>query len=115
MMSTAPPLQISREQAGRLLKYMQEYRRYALTSISPTQERNTTLRLVQAVQGKLLALVDQTLPQVHLSLTKEEVHALKAMTKGLLLLYGEKPDSSERTRTITDVGRLYTYLKQTYG
>jgi hypothetical protein len=115
MMSTAPPLQISREQAERLLQYMQEYRRYALTTIQPTQERNTTLRLIQALQGRLLALVDQASLQVHLSLTKEEANALKAMTKGLLLLYGEKSDSSERTRAITDVGRLHTYLKQTYG
>lgn len=115
MMSTAPPLQISREQAERLLQYMQEYRRYALASVPPTRERNTTLRLIQALQGKLLVLVDQMLLQVHLSLTKEEAHALKAMTKVLLLFYGEKPDSSERTRTVTDIGRLYTYLKQIYG
>lgn len=115
MMSTAPPLQISREQAERLLQYMQEYRRYALTSIPPTQERNTTLRLIQALQGRLLALVDQTSLLVHLFLTKEEAIALKAMAKESLLLYGKKPDSLERTRTITDVGGLYTHLKQIYG
>lgn len=114
-MSTAPPLLLSREQAERLRTYMQEYRRSALTNMPPTQERNTTLRLIQALQGKLLAQMDQKLPQVDLILAKEDVAALKAMTKSLLQLYGKKPDSFDRTMTVTDVGKLYTYLKQTYG
>jgi predicted Zn-dependent peptidase len=114
-MSTAPPLLLNRERAERLLQYMQEYRRVALTAMPITQERNTTLRLVQALQGKLLALVDQEQSQVHLPLTREEVNALKAMTKSLLLLYGEKPDSLNRTMTVMDVGKLYASLKQAYG
>lgn len=115
MMSTAPPLLLNSEQAERLLLYVQDYRRWALADLPPTQERNTTLRLVQALQGKLLALVDQEQSQVYLPLTREEVNALKAMTKSLLLLYGEKPDSLNRTMTVMDVGKLYAYLKQTYG
>lgn len=114
-MSTAPALPMSREQAERLLRYIQEYRRSAFASIPPTQERNTTLRLLQALQGKLLALTDQESLQISLVLAKEEVSALQAMTKGLLLLYGEKPDGLERIRTMTDLGKLYAYLKQTYG
>jgi hypothetical protein len=115
MMSAAPPLRITCKQAECLLLYMQEYRRSALTSMPPTQERNTTLRLIQALQGKLLALIDQDAQQVNLPLTKEEVIALRAMAKGLLWLYGEKPASSERTIMVTNVGKLCTYLKQIYG
>src|SRR5258708_26070180 len=107
MMSTAPPLLLNREQVERLLIYMQEYRRSALTNMPPTQERNTTLRLVQALQGKLLALVDQEQPQVHLLLTKEEATSLKAMAKSLLLLYGGKTDSSDRAMAVAGIGKLY--------
>jgi hypothetical protein len=114
-MSTAASLLLSRAQAERLLLYMQEYRRSALTSMPPTHERNTMLRLVQALQGKLLALLDQEQPQIQFALDKEDVTALQAMTKSLLLLYGEKPDSLDRTMAVTDIGKLYTYLKQTYG
>ncbi|HEY4387456.1 MAG TPA: hypothetical protein VGN34_23620 [Ktedonobacteraceae bacterium] len=114
MTSPAPPLQLGREQAERLLQYMQEYRRSALTSMPPTHERNTTLRLVQALQGKLLALLDQEQPQIQLVLDTEDVTALRAMIKSLLLLYGEKPDSLDRMMTVTDIGKLYAYLKRTY-
>ena len=115
MMSTAPPLLLNGEQAERLLLYVQAYRRWALAGLPPTQERNTTLRVVQTLQGKLLALCDHHQTQIRLSLEKEEVTALKAMTKSLLLLYGEQSASSERTSTITDLGKLYAYLKHIYG
>ena len=115
MMSTAPPLLLNSEQAGRLLLYAQDYRRWALASLPPTQERNTTLRVVQILQGKLLALCDHHQTQIRLSLEREEITALKAMTKSLLLLYGEHSASSERTSTITDLGKLYAYLKHIYG
>lgn len=94
---------------------MQEYRRSTLATTPPTQERNATLRLIQTLQGRLLVLVDQGQMPISLPLAKEEVRALKAMVKGLLFLYGEKPASADRTMTITDVGKLYAYLKQIYG
>ena len=113
MMSTALPLLLHAEQAERLLRYMQAYRQYALIHLPPTQERNTTLCLVQALQGKLLALSDQIALPVQLAITREERAALQAMAKSLLQFYGKKPDSSDRAMTLLDVGRLYTYLKQT--
>ena len=115
MMSTAPPLQLNAGQAERLLRYMQEYRRYALASLPPTHERNTTLRAVQALQGKLQTLLDQKQQQMQFALIREEATALKAMTKNLLLLYGEQADSAERTSIVADLGKLYAYVKQTYG
>jgi hypothetical protein len=83
--------------------------------VTSTPERNTTLRLVQALQGKLLALLDQEQSQIQLVLDTEDVTALIAMTKSLLVLYGEKPESLDRTMTVTDIGQLYAYLKRTYG
>ncbi|HTK11083.1 MAG TPA: hypothetical protein VL485_28170 [Ktedonobacteraceae bacterium] len=114
MTSPAPPLQLGREQAERLLQYMQEYRRSALTSMPPTNERNTTLRQVQTLQGKLLVQLDRAQPQIQLVLGTEDVTALIVMIKSLLLLYAEKPDSLDRRTTVTDIGKLYAYLKQTY-
>jgi len=115
MMSTAPPLLLNDEQIRRLLTYMQEYRRSALTSLPPTQERNTTLRVIQALQGKLLVLSEQQMLHIPLSLSREEATALKAMTKNLLLFYGEQTGSSDRTRTVADLGKLYVYLKQAFA
>lgn len=114
-MNTTSPLLLNREQAERLFLYIQVYRRSALISMPSTQERNATLRLVQSLQGKLLSLcVQESVPQVYFPLSREEGTALKAMAKNLLLHYGEKPDSSDRTIMVTDVGQLYVYLKQTY-
>jgi hypothetical protein len=94
---------------------MQDYRRSALTSMPPTHERNTTLRLVQALQGRLLAQLDHEQAQIQLVLNTEEVATLIAMTNSLLVLYGEKLNAEDRAKTITDLETLYTYLKRTYG
>lgn len=115
MTRPAPPFLLSREQAERLLRYMQDYRRSALTSMPPTPERNTTLRLVQALQGKLLAQLDHEQAQIQLVLGTEEVKALITMTNSLLVFYGEKPEAVDRTKTITELGTLYAYLRRTYG
>src|SRR5712664_1500365 len=81
--STIPHLLLGREQAERLLRYMQDYRQFALSSTPPTHERNTMLRLVQALQGKLLALLDHEQPRIWLVLDTEDVSALQIMTKSL--------------------------------
>jgi hypothetical protein len=59
MMLTAPPWLLNREQSRRLQTYLQTYRRYAFVSLAPSVERNLTLRMLQAMQGKLIALLDQ--------------------------------------------------------
>ncbi len=115
MMKTAPSLFLTREQAGRLMEYMQEYRGDALMTLPPTGERNTTLRLVQALQGKLLSLYEQEGALLSLALEREEVVAFRTMLRSLLMRYGEEPMSVQRTRIITDLGNLYAQVKQTYG
>ncbi|EFH82569.1 hypothetical protein [Ktedonobacter racemifer] len=115
MTGSPPPFQLGREQAERLLQYMQDYRRSALASMPPTHERNTTLRLVQALQGRLLAQLDHEQAQIQLALDTEEVTALIAMTNSLLVLYGEKLDAVDRAKKITDLGTLYAYLRRNYG
>jgi hypothetical protein len=113
MISIALPFLLHAEQAERLLHYMQTYRRYVLIHLPPTQERNATLRLVQALQGKLLALKPFQSSLVQLVINREEGTVLQAMARGLLQMYGEQPNASaERATTLADVGRLYAYLKQ---
>lgn len=114
-MSEVPPFVLTPEQAQRLLTYMREYRVLALASLPPTSERNTTLRLVQALQGKLQTqCTHESTPQVPLPVNQDDIAALKQMAASLLRLYGNTAASAERTKIVTDLGCLYAYLKQVY-
>src|SRR6185312_3299180 len=77
MMSTAPPLLLSRSQAGHLQGYIQTYRHYAFASIAPSTGRNNTLRILQAVQGKFIEAMDQQTAVLQLIFTEEEIATLK--------------------------------------
>ena len=111
MMSTAPPLLISRDQANRLQGYIQTYRHYAFASIAPSTARNNTLRILQAMQGKLIEVLDQQTAVLQLVLTTEEMATLKTITAELLMLYAKKPESTERIATLADLAALKSSLK----
>jgi hypothetical protein len=111
MMSTAPPFILTREQAMRLQSYIQTSRQYALTSLLPSTERNTLLRGLQALQGKLIEALDQPISPLQLVLSRDEVVVLNAMVNGLLTLYGGQPESANRTATINDLAALKISLK----
>ncbi len=110
-MSTAPPLTLTREQARRLQGYVQTYRRYAFASLMPSAERNTTLRILQAIQGKLIDVMDQKTALLTCTLTVEEMTALKAMTTDLLLLYAKEPESHQRSAILADLAALKASLR----
>jgi hypothetical protein len=111
MMSTAPPLPLSHAQASRLQGYIQMYRHYAFASLAPSTGRNNTLRILQAVQGKLIEMMDQQTAVLQLVLTAEEMATLKVITAELLVLYAKKPESIERIATLTDLAALKSSLK----
>ena len=111
MMSTAPQLVLTREQANRLQAYLQTYRRYAFASLIPSVDRNTTLRILQAVQGKLIDVIDQKTALLQLVLTTEEMTTMKTVVTELLLLYAKEPASAERNATLTDLAALKGSLK----
>src|SRR5579885_2567117 len=111
MMSTSPPFILTREQAIRLQSYIQTSRQYALTSLLPSTERNTLLRGLQALQGKLIEALDQPISPLQLVLSRDEVVVLNAMVNGLLTLYGGQPESANRTATINDLAALKISLK----
>lgn len=111
MMSTAPPLVLTREQASRLHGYIQVYRRYAFTSIVPSTGRNTTLRVLQAMQGKLVAFMDQHTPQVTLTVTMEELTTLQTTIEVLRLLYFQEPATEQLMTTRADLAGLKAMLE----
>ena len=109
-MRMAPSFLLTREQAGRLHGYIQTYRRYAFTSLHPSSERNMALRVLQAVQGKLIEAMDQVTTQLALALTKEEIEVLKATVTILVSLYSQQPASAERIATLGDLASLKVCL-----
>lgn len=111
MMSTAPPFLLTRDQATRLHTYIQVYRQYALTSLFPSTERNTTLRMLQALQGKVIEAMDQPVTPLRLALTSEEMATLKTTVAELLTLYAKQPESKERLAALADLVALKSSLK----
>ena len=110
-MGTAPQLVLTREQASRLQAYLQTYRRYAFASLVPSTERNTTLRILQAMQGKLIDVMDQKTALLQLVLTTEEMTTIKIIITDLLILYAREPASVERNATLVDLAALKGSLK----
>lgn len=111
MMSTAPPLTLTREQASRLQTYLQTYRRYAFAALLPGAERNTTLRTLQTMQGKLIDALDQKTAPFRFVLTVDEWTILRAIITELLHLYAKEPASDQRSAILTDLAALKASLK----
>jgi hypothetical protein len=111
MMSTAPPLYVTHEQAARLLGYVQSYRHSTLTTLLPSTERNLTLRGLQLLQGRLIEALDQKVTPLQLVLSREDLALLKTTVNDLLALYGKQPESVERTAIINDLAALKVSLR----
>jgi hypothetical protein len=109
-----PPLPLTQERVQRLLTYIQEYRRLVLTQLAPSQERNTQQRLLQALQGKLLAAGEREQQGALslLSLTSEEVNALQTMVLDLRARKAREPATPQRDRMIVDLSALKVALEQ---
>lgn len=112
MMSTAPPLSLTHEQASHLQAYLQTFRRWVFATLAPSAERNMTLRTLQAVQGKLVALHDQKQAWLTLVLTAEEMTVLKMSLNDLLVISAREPASHERNATLADLAALKALLER---
>lgn len=106
------PLHLSREQSARLLGYVQTYRRYALTQLAPSTERNTTQRLLQALQGKLIREMDQPSATCSLAVNAEEVKALQTMIRDLLHLTTREAGSDQRNAMLLDLAGLKSLVEK---
>jgi hypothetical protein len=111
MMSSAQPLVLTCEQASRLQAYLQTYRRYTFVAHLPGVDRNTTLRTLQTMQGRLIDALDQKTAPFRLALTVEEMATLQTITTELLLLYAKGPASEQRNGILTDLAGLKTCLR----
>lgn len=111
MMGTAPPLLLTREQGRRLQAYLQTYRRYAFALLMPSTERNTTLRVLQGMQGKLVELIDQKTTPLPFVLTGEELVLLKVIIVEVLKLVAQEPNGPERNAALVDLADLKGHLR----
>lgn len=104
---------LDKEQTKRLLGYIQEYRRYTLTQLPPSVERNIHQRLLQALQGRLIQESEQEHhTTLSLELTNEEKMILKAMVTDLRLLKIQEPASHDRDAIIVDLTNLKGALEK---
>jgi len=111
MRGSLPQLTLTREQAARWHACLQHYRCYAFTAIFPCPHRNSTLRTLQTLQGKLISVVDQQAALFQLLLTVEEMLTLRVITTELLKLYARQPESTQRHALLADVAALQAHLK----
>jgi hypothetical protein len=113
-MMNMPPLSLTQERATRLLAYVQMYRRLALTQIAPSTERNAIQRQLQALQGKLMHREEREQQETiyHLSVTSEDIAALKTMVADLLVLTTREPATVQRDITLVDLASLKGTLEK---
>lgn len=107
-----PPLMLTQEQAARLLAYLQTYRRYALTQLAPSTERNATQRLLQTVQGRLIQERERPGMVSALWLVSEELTALRTMATDLLMVTRQEAGSERRNATLDDLVALKLTLER---
>lgn len=106
MTQTTPVLRLSREQAEHLTTYCSLYRAYMWRTMSPSPERNQTLRAIQSLHGRLMACKGQERERVTILVTTKEGSGLRQMLTKLLELYGTEPPSPERTQVLGELAAL---------
>ena len=107
-----PSLFLDNALTTRLLDYLQAYRRYTLTQLSPSAGRNAHQRVLQAFQGRLIQESEQERQRrVSFTLTSEEIAALKAMVTVLRFLKTKEPASSQRDAILVDLTHLKGVLE----
>lgn len=111
MTSTTSPLSVDHRRASRLQAYLRIYRQYVFSALLPSVERNTTLRLLQTVQGKLIGMLEQQPDTVYLTFTQEEMAVLKNTIAALLRIYAKQSDNGNRLAIVTDLADIKESLK----
>jgi hypothetical protein len=112
-MYAAPMLCLSQQQVSQLLASCTLYRSHIWRTLPPSPERNQVLRLIQSVQGRLMAGQEQTRGEFTLVINQEEGRALRQMLTTVLAIYGQEPASQQRTQRLGDVAGLRLLLEQT--
>lgn len=105
-------LRLTYTQAQRLIYYIQLYRRFAWENLEPTAERNTMLRTLQALHGKIMSKTEQQNESITIMLPimPDERLAMKMMISHVLDHYERSTQTRERTLAITELTGLKSML-----
>jgi hypothetical protein len=112
-MYAAPMLRLSQQQVSQLLASCTSYRSHIWRTIPPSPERNQVLRVIQSLQGRLVAGQEQAVGELSLVISQEEGRALRQMLTTMLTLYGQESASHQRTQRLGEVASLRLLLEQT--
>ncbi len=114
MIPPRSPWPLTYAQGRHLQRVVHRYRMALLQSRLPSPERNTTLRSLQAVQGKLVQLLAQPTTTLHLTLSAGERPLLRTMLIEVLRWYGHEPISDERNERLADLAVLKAGLDRNH-
>lgn len=106
-------LRLSQQQVSQLMASCTLYRSHIWRTIPPSPERNQLLRVIQSIQGRLMACQEQIVGECALAINQEEGRALRQMLTAALALYGQEPASLQRTQRLGEVAGLRLLLEQT--
>jgi hypothetical protein len=114
MMQAALTLSLSAAQAAQLCGYCAAYRAHAWRELSPTSERNQTMRAAQAIQGKLSAWsIERRTEPLLLSVTTEEQQALRHVVCVLIHVHGMDLPSEARAQVLGALAASFKMLGRT--
>lgn len=112
MMDAGHMLSLSQPQAEQLAHACAAYRSYAWQMLAPTPERNQTMRVAQAMQGRLAEMRTLGAEQCVLRISEEERQALRTVISTLIQVYGAEPPTPERTQLLGVLAALRALLER---
>jgi hypothetical protein len=113
MRETTPALSLNPSQIARLIGYCTAYRSSLWRSALPTPERNQTMRVIQALQGRLEKAQEHGHASVILALSGEEGTALRQLLLVLMQQSSQEPPSAERNQKLGELGSLRVLVERT--
>jgi hypothetical protein len=105
-------LRLTLAQRTRLGEACAAYRSYAWQALPPTPERNQTLKGVQAVQGRLAAMQDQTQEAAEMHMDEQEREALRRMLRALMQAWGADVPSPQRTQRLAELAQVRLLIER---
>lgn len=103
---------LNRTQADQLCRWCASYRAYAWQHLEPTPERNQTMKVAQAVQGRLTALQTGDAEALCLVVSEDEKQVLRQLISTLMQLSGAETASEERNRALGELASLRTLIER---
>jgi hypothetical protein len=113
MMETVPVLRLNQQQVEQLMAHCTAYRTYLWQHLLPSSERNQSLRVIQALQGRLLTSSQKhAQAEIALSLSAEEGTILKHLFSVLMKLCETEAASEKCTHMLAEMAALRLLLER---